>query len=155
MSTSSAPPSPFRARRTSCRSSSSRWAFCAAVAGRAAIDTPGSRVKSHPKVEAKIAGSAWIYKVLAMDPGCYEHTFALGLAATHPLQRLSRPRIEPIAQLARPFLAVLHRFHVAEECSRRQLLHLLSGRAANGRVRGDQDDVLAPPVLGGEALEQR
>ena len=35
--------------------------------------------KSHPKVEGKIARSARLYKVLAMDPRCYEHMFVLGL----------------------------------------------------------------------------
>jgi hypothetical protein len=33
--------------------------------------------KSHPKVEGKIARSARLYKVIAVDPRCYEHTFAL------------------------------------------------------------------------------
>src|SRR5919109_1376722 len=53
MRRSSAPPSPFRARSTSCRSSSSLWAFCAAVAGRAAIvvSRGGGETKSHPEVE--------------------------------------------------------------------------------------------------------
>src|SRR6266550_6737916 len=57
MRTSRAPLSPLRARSTSCRSSSSRCAFCAAVAaGRAAIWPPpgsGARRKSHPKVEGE------------------------------------------------------------------------------------------------------
>jgi hypothetical protein len=33
--------------------------------------------KSHPKVEGKIARSARLYKVVAVDPRCYEHTFVL------------------------------------------------------------------------------
>src|SRR5262249_59309127 len=76
------------------------------------------------------------------------------LAAPHPLEGRPRRRIEPVADPLRPFLRVPDLLQVAEERPRRKLLHLLTGRAANGCVRGDEDHVVTASVLGGEALEQ-
>src|SRR5215475_11901349 len=64
--------SPLRARSTSWRSSSSLWAFCAAVAaGRAAIWRPprsGVRRKSHPKVEGEHSKVRWTLQEVCNGP---------------------------------------------------------------------------------------
>src|SRR5262245_15265609 len=64
--------SPLRARSTSWRSSSSLWAFCAAVAaGRAAIWLPprsGVRRKSHPKVEGEHSKVRWTLQEVCNGP---------------------------------------------------------------------------------------
>ena len=44
---------------------------------------------------------------------------------------------------------------VAEERLRAELAHLLAGRAADGRVGGDETDALSVAVLCREALEER
>src|SRR5712691_7189999 len=65
------------------------------------------------------------------------------LPAPHSLERVACGRVEAVAQLPRPLFAVRRLLEIAEERLRRELLHLLAGRAPNSRVGRDEDDVLA------------
>src|SRR5437764_896393 len=47
------------------------------------------------------------------------------------------------------------KFEVAEEGGRRSFLHLLPGRASDGRVRGDEADLLLRAMLRREPLDHR
>src|SRR5581483_12284001 len=77
----------------------------------------------------------------------------LRLAATQPLEPLARLVVEPLADAARPLLAVRGGAELGEEGPRACLAHLLARGPAHGRVRGDHEHRLAVAVLGGEALE--
>src|SRR5919201_1582562 len=80
---------------------------------------------------------------------------ALRLAATHPLQPLARLRVELVANLAHPVLAVRHLLQIVEEGLRRHLLRREAGGPANGAVGRDDDDVLALAMLRRETFEER
>src|SRR5919201_4418266 len=159
MSASSACSSPFRARTTSCRSSSSRWAFCGGgvtVAGRGGMVSSGRRrsssrqsTRSHPQVEdqdskdpSKLQGS------------CNFSDLAGPLPAPQSFQALPSLVVEPVAEpVWRPF-RTRNSLQIGHKQARAELPYLLAGSAPDGEVRGDETDPLAVAVLRGEALEQ-
>src|SRR5215218_11153515 len=77
------------------------------------------------------------------------------LPSAQLLQAFSRLFVHAIADLRSARVLVTWRLEVVQEGSRAALLHLLTGRAADRRVGGDEADCLSASVLGGEPLEQR
>src|SRR5688500_752188 len=78
-----------------------------------------------------------------------------GAAAAQPLEPGARFLVERVAQPRAASFLVPGRLEVAEEGLRRELLHLLPGRASDREVAGDEADALPIPMLRREALEQR
>src|SRR3954470_10258800 len=158
MSASSAPWSPLRALTASCRSSSSRCAFCGlltAVAWRTAIVKPPSGRASgtvpwtnpHPEVEVNLASRSRKDKTNLQRSRL--------LASPQPLEPGASLRVELVGEAARRRARRSRRLQVAEERLRRELHHLPARRFEHRPVRRHEHDALECAVLRGEPFEQR
>src|SRR5581483_4084442 len=116
------------------------------------------------RLRAKIAKGPRNYKLICTGPnmmGTYVRcgnprpNVSAGIAAApQTLEPGERLRVEPVAQVAARTVGMLGRLQLAEEAARRELAHLLAGRASHSLVRGDDGDLLARTMLGGEALDR-
>src|SRR5579864_5699603 len=159
MRPSIAAPSPFRALSTSCRSSSSRWAFCGeyAYAVRAATERlpVRRRVKSHPLLEPEHSRGSKILQVHLRWTQHDTNICSLAFAASKPLEPRQGGRIESVAEVAPHPVDVRRRHELGEEGPRGQDPHLHPGRPAHGLVGRDDGHLLSAPPLGGEPFDER
>jgi hypothetical protein len=89
-----------------------------------------------------------------MRRATHPRAFAGLLPAPQPLEPLPRLGVDAIGERRWLPLRVLRPLEIAEERPRADLHHLLPGRTANRRVRGDEADAIGRPVLRREPLEQ-